>query len=210
MATIHSYNSAEICTKCGASIASVEAFGFECHCSTGTIAPNRWFRLTLREYVDWLGDLPLPLQQQRKHFADFVGHARSWYKHLSGGGPGVDFHFFIDKYTAHDRVRPTSTPVMRERSSRGNHYSVLSTQAHFRRFGPLRYFGRSERPKYRTTNEATPLWLPNEILVAGTAKLTSMIHTHSANPRILLRLVDWPEESGGREMLSKIFKRCRR
>ena len=53
--------------------------------------------LTLREYLSLISDIPLPTQQQKENFVEYVSHAHSWYKHLPMYQPGAPFYFFIDK-----------------------------------------------------------------------------------------------------------------
>src|SRR5918995_5505055 len=60
--------------------------------------------LTLPEYLSLISDIPLPTQQQKENFVEYVSHAHSWYKHLPLYPPGAPFYFFIDKYAGCDRL----------------------------------------------------------------------------------------------------------
>jgi hypothetical protein len=80
--------------------------------------------LTLRQYVDFLAQTPLPTEQQKQNFIEYVSHAHSWYKHLPLYPPGAPFYFFIDKYAACDRlVSRDGTAVIKERIESGFRYS---------------------------------------------------------------------------------------
>ena len=60
--------------------------------------------LSLEQYVALLDGVPMPTQQQKENFVEYVSHAHSWYKHLPLYHPGWPFYFFLDKYAGCDRV----------------------------------------------------------------------------------------------------------
>jgi hypothetical protein len=186
--------------------------------------------LTLDQYVDLLSGVPLPTQQQKQNFVEYVSHAHSWYKHLPLYPPGVPFYFFIDKYAGCDRsVSKDGTGILKERTEGGFH-SSYSTARYLDLFGHLAYscgYGTKVIPLSKGPmviprddlaavpgDDARMYRLPSEILQAGVARLTAVIHTNSAfNPIWLDRWpkepqeIDWPEESGGRLALEKILSR---
>jgi hypothetical protein len=187
--------------------------------------------LTLGQYVDLLSGVPLPTQQQKQNFVEYVSHAHSWYKHLPLYPPGAPFYFFLDKYAGCDRlVSRDGMAILRERTEGGFHYSDYPTAKYRDLFGHLAYccgYGTkviplSKGPMVIPRNDlatvpgddASMYRLPSEILQAGVTRLTAVIHTNSAfNPLWLDRWpkdpqeVEWPEESGGRLALEKILSR---
>jgi hypothetical protein len=186
--------------------------------------------LTLHQYVNLLERVPLPTQQQKQTFMEYVSHAHSWYKHLPLYPPGVPFYFFIDKYAGCDRfVSKDGTGILKERTEGGFH-SNYSTARYLDLFGHLAYccgYGTKVIPLSKGPmviprddlaavpgDDARMYRLPSEILQAGVTRLTAVIHTNSAfNPLWLDRWpkeppeIDWPEESGGRLALEKILSR---
>jgi len=174
--------------------------------------------LTLRQYVDIVSDVPLPTQQQKENFIEYVSHAHSWYKHLPLSPPGVRFYFFIDKYARCDRlVSEDGMAIVQERTERGFHYSDYPTAKYRDLFGHLAYscgYGTKVIPLSKGPmviphddlaavpgNDGRLYRLPPEILEAGATRLTAVIHTNSAfNPLWLDRWpkdpqeIDWPEE----------------
>src|SRR5262245_44499308 len=96
--------------------------------------------LTLGEYVDLLSSVPLPTQQQKQNFVEYLSHAHSWYKHLPMYPPGAPFYFFLDKYAGCDRlVSNDGTAILKERTERGFHYSDYPTAKYRDLFGHLAY-----------------------------------------------------------------------
>jgi hypothetical protein len=190
--------------------------------------------LTLGQYVDLLSGVPLPTQQQKQNFVEYVSHAHSWYKHLPLYPPGAPFYFFIDKYAGCDRlVSRDGTAILRERTEGGFHYSDYPTAKYRDLFGHLAYCGGygtkvialSKGPMVipRDDIAAVPgddaqmYRLPSEVLEAGVTCLTAVIHTHSAFNPLWLRHgpkdpqeIDWLQESGGRLALEKVLSRSER
>lgn len=185
--------------------------------------------LTLRQYVELLAQTPLPTEQQKQNFVEYVSHAHSWYKHLPLYPPGAPFYFFIDKYAACDRlVSRDGTAVIKDRIESGFHYSDYPTAKYRNLFGHLAYscgYGSKVIPLSKGPmviphddltavpgDDARMYQLPPEVVEAGVTHLTAVIHNHSAyNPLWLEYMpkdpqeIDWPEESGGRLALEKIL-----
>jgi hypothetical protein len=187
--------------------------------------------LTLHQYVDLLAGVPLPTQQQKQNFVEYLSHAHSWYKHLPLYPPGAPFYFFIDKYAGCDRlVSRDGTAILRERTEGGCHYSDYPTAKYRDLFGHLAYscgFGTKVIPLSKGPmviprddlsavpgDDARMYRLPSEIIEAGVTRLTAVIHTNSAFNPLWLKYgpkdsqeIEWPEESGGRLALEKILSR---
>jgi hypothetical protein len=185
--------------------------------------------LPLAQYVTMIADVPLPTQEQKENFVEYVSHAHSWYKHLPLY-PGVPFHFFLDKYAGCDRVLLfDGTMELAERTQQGFHYSDIPTREYRARFGHLAFscgagttvvavgVGRGPTVARRDKMPAVPdregrMWgFPSEILEAGGVSLTGTIHARSMGISWWdrLRPGDWPPESGGQATLMKIFARSR-
>lgn len=184
---------------------------------------------TLAEYVNLIANVPPPTQQQKENFAEFVAHAHSWYKHLPSWLPGAEFFFFIDKYAGCDRVvMGDGTAAIAERKKRGFHYSDIPTDQYRARFGHLAFscgYGTTvylagKGPVVMPRDGALAVLgddaelydLPPQIVEAGVALLTAVIHTHSGAPGWIQRPrgeVEWPQESGGQAVVEKIFARWR-
>jgi len=163
--------------------------------------------LTLAQYMDAIAEVPLPTAQQREDFVEYVSHAHSWYKHLGYNLPGVPFYFFVDKYAGWDRV------AFRERTEQGPHYSQIPTEQYRTRFGHLAYspdpsttpFLSGIEPVVLPRDPLRRVWrygLPAEILEAGLAHVTAVIHVLSACYPFW-NLKDWPKESGGQAAVEK-------
>ncbi len=190
--------------------------------------------LSLAQYLDLLAGVPLPTQQQKENFVEYVSHAHSWYKHLPLYPPGEPFYLFMDKYAGCDRVLLSDgKAALVGRSQQGFHYSDIPTEQYRNQFGHLGFscgagttvalLGRGPLVEPRDKvpavpgNDALMYHLPAEILEAGAVELTAVIHTGSAahnywdgRGRIKPDELEWPEESGGRAALEKIFDRCRK
>ena len=190
--------------------------------------------LTLSEYLSLISNIPLPTQQEKENFVEYVSHAHSWYKHLPMYQPGAPFYFFIDKYAGYDRlVQKDGTAVLAERVTKGFHYSALPTAEYRAYFGYLSFscgYGRtvvllSDGPVVVPRDDlaavpgddASMYRLPSKIANAGLTHLTAVIHSASAQDPDLDYIavrekgsgqIDWPEESGGQHTLDKIFLRC--
>jgi hypothetical protein len=190
--------------------------------------------ISLEQYVHLVAELPLPSKRQKENFADYVSHAHSWYKHLSPYPPGAEFHFYVDKYAG--RERKHGTPLVRDRIQKGFHYSQIPTAVYRSAFGYLAYWRGSKNAVPLVVPRTTAVsvraqsldqigmmsgantltyGLPVEIFEAGATRLTGAMHLVSAASFWLWdedrrpAQIDWPEESGGRAVLDKIFERCR-
>ena len=190
--------------------------------------------LTLDQYVDLLSGVPLPTQEQKENFVEYVSYAHSWYKHLPLYQPGAPFYFFIDKYAGCDRlVSRDGTAVLKERMERGFHYSEYATAEYRDLCGHLAYcgcYGKKVIPLSKgpmviprddlaavPDDDARMHRLPSEVLDAGATRLTAVIHTQSEIfPRWHevgledYQQIHWPQESGGQITLDKIFSRSQK
>jgi len=188
-------------------------------------------------YVDLVADLPLPTQQQRDNFVDYVSHAHGWYKSISPYPPGIPVHFFLDRHAGCDH---NGTPVVTPRTERGVRTDVYRTAFGYLNHStdsknnvrlliplssgiplwpPSRVAPQFLQPGDRITgtaaNNTLVYCLPEEIFDRGEARLTGAVHTLSAaNPWVWEEdrwrdRIDWPQESGGRDTLETIASRCR-
>lgn len=152
--------------------------------------------LSLERYVALLDGVPMPTQQQKENFVDYVSDAHSWYKHLPLYHPGWPFYFFLDKYAGCDLVAgKDGGAVMVERTEQGFHYSAIPTEEYRTDLGHLAYScdgpGRTmvlagrgplvvPRDKVAAVQDHTQMsGLPAEILEAGVVLCTGLIHACS-------------------------------
>lgn len=203
-----------------------ELFGFvESQGNANQPAP-----LTLSQYAEFIRNIPLPTDQQRENFAGFVASAHSWYKHLPLSLPGVPFYFFIDKHAGYDCVlREDGKIATAKREKRGFHYSAIPTDEYQTRFGHLSFSCRAgmmvvlmnEGPLTVPRDKMIEIpgddgrmhGLPMEIIEAGVVYLNAAIHPVCASNGWWDRCgregpLNWPEESGGKAALEKIFTHC--
>jgi hypothetical protein len=144
----------------------------------------------LAQYVDLIAEVPLPTKRQKENFVAYLSHAHSWYKKLPPCPPGTPFYFFIDKYAGCDLApREDGRVVLVERTEQGHHYAALPTDQYRTRFGYLNFNcgGSTDvvrkgkwlvMPIAAVPGDDGQLYgLPAEILEAGVARLTAMIHT---------------------------------
>lgn len=186
--------------------------------------------LTLPEYVASLADVALPTAVEMERFAVYVAHSHSWYKHLPLCPPGNRFYFFLDKYAGWDRlVSSDGTGVFAERTEPGFHYSAIPTAEYRTKFGCLAYScdsgstviplgkGPVAAPRDKSaavgSQDGQMRSLPPEVLEAGETWLTGVIHGAATAQNwwelVIPRHAQWPQESGGQEILEKIIARCR-
>jgi hypothetical protein len=183
--------------------------------------------VSLRAYVEWLDGEPLPTPEQCERFADYVSHVWSWYKG-SPYPPGYPVSFFLNRYAGW--AREHGTPRVWERRVRGANRSEIPTDVYRAAFGCLDYSRQADRAPLVTARHVAPSrgWrgrspgvgelaygVPSEILVAGTTRVTAVVHVLSAanfwvwdegrRPTPL----QWPESSGGLETLKRILERHR-
>jgi hypothetical protein len=191
---------------------------------------NQTEPLTLSQYAEFIRNIPLPTDQQRENFAGFVASAHSWYKHLPLSLPGVPFYFFIDKHAGCDCVlREDGKIATAKREKCGFHYSAIPTDEYRTRFGHLSFSCRAgmmvvlmnEGPLTVPRDKMIKIsgddgrmhGLPMEIIEAGVVYLNAAIHPLCASNDWWDRRgrespLNWPEESGGKAALEKIFARC--
>jgi hypothetical protein len=190
--------------------------------------------MDLPTYRQLVSHLPAPSEDQVEAFVDFVSHAHSWYKHLRLTSPRSTFQFFLDPQAGMQRVgHPDGTVSAQPRTERGFHYSWIPTQQYRQRFGFLAFSQAQGTAAYMkaatgdwfipsdgdpaviNTTKGTLQLLPPEVLEAGAARVSGLIHTIGANSdfwaHYLLgddELPFWPEESGGRATMEKMRQRC--
>ena len=191
-------------------------------------------QMELATYRRLAGPLPTPSAQQIEAFVDFVAHAHSWYKHMRSVSPTSTLQCFMDPHAGTQRVGHGDGTVSVEwRAERGFHYSWLPTAQYRQDFGHLAFSTAqgtsvSMRSKsgdwlipaddapviFNEANQALEL-LPPEVLSAGAAKVSGLIHTLGADSsRWAHRLVGqaelptWPEESGGSATMELMRDRC--
>lgn len=215
----HLFRINRICARCGTSQIAANHFGFPCAADGVPAVGHRDVpaRLTLAEYRKWVRDVPHPTELQRHHFADYVAHAHSWYKHLSLTLPGHRFQFYLNPHAAMDRGLFSDGHVeFLHRDTGGPHYAKLATDRHRERFGfldfatcdpALHVFKGVDRRRVTVR-------LPEEIVRCGTVELTAACHTWSStvsywHNRPHATQGKWPDESGGQAALDRIFARCR-
>ena len=190
--------------------------------------------LTLPQYRALVRSLPRPTLLQMQQFALFVSNAHSWYKHLPYLPPGAPFQFFLDPGAGMQLVVSSQGSVeATPRAEPGFHYSWLPTAEYRDRFGYLAY-SRSVGTSFsellgdgtrRISSDTAPSVydsstqslcpLPAPVLEAGRAFVSGVAHTGGTNYCFWLGMVrvktplNWPEESGGVEAVTKILDRCR-
>jgi hypothetical protein len=187
--------------------------------------------LSLAAYRSMCETLPLPTEEQMDAFALFVSDAHSWYKHLSLFPPGVAFRFFLDPSAGMQRIITADGHVnVEERTERGFHYSWIPTAEYRKKYGYMafsqsngtRAADASNSKRVKVSSDGVPevydprrqalVRLPGEVVVAGTALITGLVHVGGSQSLRYwfhwLDRVEWPEESGGQETLTKIYERC--
>lgn len=176
----------------------------------------------LAQYKANVAALPSPTLVQMQQFAEFISHAHSWYKGLALFPPGTAIQVFLDPAGGMQLERSSEGDVEAlPRTEWGFHYSLLPTNEYRERFGYLG-FSRTSIAKawrdgnlhigsdgcYYDPNLRQLQHLPPEVLEAGRAFISGIIHTLGANPWLFMihsRNVppDFP-----RDTLAQIRKRC--
>ena len=193
--------------------------------------------LTLGEYRELLAGVPEPSREQIEAFARFVSTAHSWYKHLPLLPPGVPMTLFLDPGAGAQLIVDRRGRIRQvNRRKHGFHYSWLRTAEYRDRFGHAA-FARSpgtgtvvslmraegsqlipsdDKPAIFDPGRGELLALPDEVLEAGVAQVSGVVHPHASLPalwRFSKNLdashVDWPTESGGATVLAQILERVR-
>jgi hypothetical protein len=190
--------------------------------------------LTLPEYRILVKSLPRPTLLQMQQFAVFVSNAHSWYKHLPYLPPGLPFYFFLDPAAGMQlAVKPQGSVDATPRTECGFHYSWLPTAEYRDRFGYLaysriagtRFSSRSDDGTWLVSSDVGSsvydptahrlCQLPTQVRRVGRAFVSGVAHTCGADERFWLGMVrmktplEWPEESGGLEAVTRILDRCR-
>jgi hypothetical protein len=188
--------------------------------------------LTLDDYSALVAKLPRPTEAQMMAFATFVCGAHSWYKHLPMYPPGKPIQFFLDPGSGMDLNfhggRVEATP----RLAKGFHYSWIPTHQYRERFGHLAFSRSGGTTVYSPAPDGTATAagddvpsvydaetqslrrIPPEVLEAGRAWISGLVHAEGASPAWLLMFATqkaratWPEESGGPPALTSILARC--
>jgi hypothetical protein len=190
-------------------------------------------RLTLPEYRILVKSLPRPTILQMQQFAVFVSNAHSWYKHLPYLPPGLPFYFFLDPAAGMQlAVKPQGSVDAISRTKSGFHYSWLPTAEYRDRFGYLAYSritgtnfsSRSDDGTWLISSDVGSsvydltahrlCQLPTQVRRVGRAFVSGIAHTCTIYQFWLgmVRMntpLNWPEESGGMEAVTKILDRCR-
>ena len=193
--------------------------------------------LTLNDYTSMTSDLPRPTAAQIEDFAKFVPHAHSWYKHLPLLPPVAPFSFFLDPSAGMQHALASDGALhVFDRDKHGFHYSWIPTRDYRRRFGYLAFcisagtsvsLVTAEGDQLVPSDEAPLVYdperkqlchLPREVLQAGTARVSGLVHTAASTKWAWSRQTElfrgqhrpgWPAESGGAAVLRRILDRCR-
>ena len=194
-------------------------------------------RLTLGEYRELFAGVPVPPHEQIEAFVRFVSTAHSWYKHLPLLPPGVPMTLFLDPGAGAQLVLDRRGRIRQvNRRKHGFHYSWLRTAAYRDRFGHAAFargagtgtvvslmraegsqlIPSDDKPAIFDPGRGELLALPEEVLDAGVAQVSGVVHPHASLPalwRFARNLdashVDWPTESGGAIVLAQILERVR-
>jgi hypothetical protein len=168
-----------------------------------------------------------------QQFAVFVSNAHSWYRDLPYLPPGLPFYFFLDPAAGMQlAVSPQDSVDAIHRSEGGFHYSWLPTDEYRNRFGYLAYSritgmnfsSRSDDGTWLISSDVGSriydpashrlFQLPTQVRRVGRAFVSAVAHA-STIYHFWLGMVrmntplNWPEESGGMEAVTKILDRCR-
>lgn len=191
--------------------------------------------LSLHEYRQLTGHLDLPTMAQMRHFAEFVSSAHNWYRFLPLLPPGVPFHFFVDPAAGLQLVSRgwDDSLYVIDREERSGHGSRIRTADYRRQFGFLAFSQRyansisvdaGNGDSWLPPDEHYAVWdagsqtlrpLPPEVLAAGEAFVSGVVHPLAARPQIFCHPdaeragAAWPESSGGHEAWNRIVARSR-
>lgn len=197
-------------------------------------SPDKPPILTLPQYRVLVKSLPRPSLLQMQQFAKFVSNAHSWYKHLPYLPPGEPFEFFLDPGAGMQLAvtRQGSVDAI-PRTKCGFHYSWLPTAEYRDRFGYLAYSRSAGSTFSQLLKDGTCLissdigsavydptahsllQLPAKVRNAGRAFVSGVAHTGGTDPRLWQWMaeanapMEWPEERGGLEAVTRILDRCR-
>ncbi|MBI1789538.1 MAG: hypothetical protein HYR60_18540 [Acidobacteria bacterium] len=198
--------------------------------------------LELIGYRTLIAEIPPPTDDQLRAFAVFAADAKSWYKHLPPFPPGAPFYFFIDPCAGLDRVRLSREQAVfypRTESTEPFHYTWMTTGNYRARYGCLSFCCESGSQLFlpRTVvfddgsevrgmldnnpvhpfiypGQDRPFRVPREVLEAGRADITGVVHSQAASVWFWERVFStarsdprWPEETGGAETIARIRER---
>jgi len=157
--------------------------------------------LELGAYVSLVRVLPKPTSEQMATFADHLSRAHSWYKHLPWFPPGQRFQVFLDPAAGMQRTVTRSGEICySKRDKQGHHYSWIPTEQYLSNFGHLAFaqsagtsvslISTDGTRKVPSDDEALVYnpqreqlcRPPQEILDAGAAFVSGIIHPSSGNP----------------------------
>lgn len=189
--------------------------------------------LTVSDYSALVATLPTPTPAQMEAFAAHVCGAHSWYKHLPFYPPGKPMQFFLDPAAGMDLTFQADHVDASPRVEQGFHYSSIPTQQYRERFGHLAFSRSSGTTVFRTAGNGALLApsddapgvydatarslrrLPAEVVHAGVAWISGLVHPDSATPPTVLKFAapkapsGWPQESGGQLALAEILEYCK-
>lgn len=196
--------------------------------------PAKAGTLTLAEYRALARELPLPTPLQVRQFAEYIAGAHSWYKHLRLLPANTPIQVFLDPGAGMQLAQAADGSVRAEvRDKPGFHYSWLRTAEHRERFGHLAFSkssGTSVSVVSRDGSAVLPsddapcvydpagpalYQLPDEVLMAGRAFISAIVHTQGSwrwRWERLIKEVDWFDEVlervDGLEIGKRILDRC--
>lgn len=200
----------------------------------GTPPAPRDAALTLADYRALVRKLWLPAVEQQRSFAEYVAGAHSWYKHLRVLPASTPMQLFIDPAAGLQFVQaPDGRVSAGVREKPGFHYSWLPTAEYRRRFGYLAFSrsagtrvsligadGRQLIPsddQPRIHDPATGAFhaLPEEVLMAGRAYVSGIVHADASSRYIWEHVIAGTEDFDrvldpidGLEIGKRILDRC--
>jgi hypothetical protein len=181
-------------------------------------------RLTLEEYRELLIGVPSPSREQMEAFVRYVSSANSWYKELPTLPPGVLMSFYLDPGAGATRIFDRRGRVRQVDKKKGGFhppYRWFATADYRARFGHAAFSLRigpaaDDEPSILGPGRAELVALPHEVLDAGTAAVSGLIHNRAACYQFWRSLpanyddpsqVDWPAESGGAAAYAELLDR---
>lgn len=185
--------------------------------------------LTQAEYAALVKSLPPPALDQKYAFAEAVGHAHSWYKHLRPSAAfSQDCYFYLDP-SAGMVVNVTGDRLsLTPRLKQGFHYNMIPTADYRERYGYLsctaysgrtfeilsdgpatRMVGSLDRPAVFDASKGLMRTLPTEALQQGATSFSGIVHAHCIVSkqwlqRGMAKEGVWPEETGGEALRKRV------
>ena len=197
-------------------------------------APASGTQLSLAEYRALVESLPMPTVEQARQFAEYVAGAHSWYKHLRLLPAYAPIQIYLDPAAGmqHTMAADGSIAVV-AREKQGFHYSWLPTEEHLRRFGHLafskgtgtsvslgtaggkRLVPSDDEPRVYHATARALYDLPNEVLMAGRAYVSGVVHSNGSSRYIWARVLQQTESFenvldriDGLDLSQRILSRC--